>query len=155
MGAPAHAAERGAAVAIVLDRTPADAVPTVAAHLARMLASRGLKDSPLFTVDESPVSEEGLLPAAEVADIRGWLLSLAADADARAGVVQQTLDGAVRTLARGSHAIADAVDEQLRAAAELRDQVAAAYDAAADAAGRRGRRRHPAARRGARAAGRS
>ena len=48
-------------VAIVLDRTPADAVRTVAAHLARMLASRGLKDSPLFTVGEAPVSEDGLL----------------------------------------------------------------------------------------------
>ncbi len=44
------AAERGAAVAVVLDRTPADSVQTVAAHLARMLASRGLKDSPLFVV---------------------------------------------------------------------------------------------------------
>src|SRR5687768_16749409 len=44
------AAERSAAVAIVLDRTPPDAVQTVSTHLARMLASRGLKDSPLFTV---------------------------------------------------------------------------------------------------------
>ena len=46
------AADRSAAVAIVLDRTPPEAVDTVAAHLARMLASRGLKDSPLFTVTE-------------------------------------------------------------------------------------------------------
>ena len=52
-----------AAVAIVLDRTPPDAVETVAAHLARMLASRGLKDSPLFTVTEGPVDDDGLLPA--------------------------------------------------------------------------------------------
>ncbi|UMG91688.1 dynamin family protein [Nocardioides sp. TF02-7] len=49
-----QAAERSTAVAIVLDRTPPDAVATVSAHLARMLASRGLKDSPLFGVAEGP-----------------------------------------------------------------------------------------------------
>ena len=35
-------------------------------------------------------------PADHVAEIRGWLASLAGDADARAAVVRQTLDGAVR-----------------------------------------------------------
>ncbi|GAB6985756.1 dynamin family protein [Nocardioides pyridinolyticus] len=127
------AADRGAAVAVVLDRTPADSVPTVAAHLARMLASRGLKDSPLFTVGESTVSEEGLLPAAVVADIRGWLVALAADGEARGSVVRQTLDGAVRSLARGSHRIADAAEAQVSTAQELRDQVDTAYDAGAEA----------------------
>ncbi|MEZ5194069.1 MAG: GTPase domain-containing protein [Nocardioides sp.] len=39
-------AERSAAVAIVLDRTPPDAAETVSAHLARMLASRGLRTRP-------------------------------------------------------------------------------------------------------------
>ena len=57
-----QAAERSTAVAIVLDRTPADAVQTVSTHLARMLASRGLKDSPLFIVTEGPVDDDGLLP---------------------------------------------------------------------------------------------
>ncbi|GAB2444874.1 dynamin family protein [Nocardioides hungaricus] len=127
------AADRGAAVAVVLDRTPANSAQTVAAHLARMLASRGLKDSPLFTVDESPISEEGLLAPVVVADIRSWLKALAADADARGGVVRQTLDGAVRSLARGSHRIADAVEAQVRMTDELREQVEAAYDAGAAA----------------------
>ena len=67
------AADRSAAVAIVLDRTPPEAVDTVAAHLARMLASRGLKDSPLFVVHEGPVSNQELLPPEYVAGIRGWL----------------------------------------------------------------------------------
>ena len=57
-----QAADRSTAVAIVLDRTPPDAVDTVAAHLARMLASRGLKDSPLFVVTEGTVDADGLLP---------------------------------------------------------------------------------------------
>ena len=47
-----RAAERSTSVAIVLDRTPDEAVETVSTHLARMLAARGLKDSPLFTVTE-------------------------------------------------------------------------------------------------------
>ena len=60
------AADRSAAVAIVLDRTPPDAVDTITTHLARMLASRGLKDSPLFIVEEGEVSELGLLPSSSV-----------------------------------------------------------------------------------------
>jgi predicted GTPase len=125
-----RAAERSTSVAIVLDRTPADAVQTVAAHLARLLASRGLKDSPLFTVNEAPMSEDGLLAAAEVADIRGWLVSLAQDSDARAEVVKQTLDGTIRALARQTHVIADAAAEQLHAVESLREAVDTTYDGA-------------------------
>jgi hypothetical protein len=128
-----QAAERSTAVAIVLDRTPADAVQTVSTHLARMLASRGLKDSPLFTVQEGPVSDDGLLPAASVADIRGWLESLAEDTGARSAVVKQTLDGAIRTLTRRTHGVADAAAEQVTAAARLREDADKAYDDAVDA----------------------
>ena len=126
------AAERSTAVAIVLDRTPPEAVETVATHLARMLASRGLKDSPLFIVHEGPVTEDGLLPADHVADVRGWLDALAEDSEARAAVVKQTLDGAVRALASRSHTIADAHGEQLAAVARLRGDAEAAYTAARD-----------------------
>ncbi len=124
------AAERSAAVAIVLDRTPADAIETISTHLARMLASRGLKDSPLFTVVEGEVSESGMLPASAVADIRQWLQALADDQDARGAVVQQTLDGAVRTLARRTHSVADATTEQTDAVRRLREDANDAYDRA-------------------------
>jgi hypothetical protein len=127
------AAERSTAVAIVLDRTPEEAVETVATHLARMLAARGLKDSPLFVVPESKVDDDGLLPASEVAEIRGWLEALAADADARAGVVRQTLEGAIRSVAARSHTVADAVDEQLAMAQALRGHVDEAYGRAIEA----------------------
>ena len=122
-----RAAERSAAVAVVLDRTPPEAVETVSTHLARMLASRGLKDSPLFTVTEDVVSDDGLLPPESVAEIKNWLDSLAADADARIMVVRQTLDGAVRTIARRTHAVADAVAEQLAAEQRLREDAETAY----------------------------
>ena len=124
------AADRSAAVAIVLDRTPPDAVDTVSTHLARMLASRGLKDSPLFTVTEGEVTDDGLLPPESVAQIRGWLESLAADSEARSAVVKQTLDGAIRTLARRTHSVADAATEQVDAVRRLRDDANKAYDQA-------------------------
>jgi energy-coupling factor transporter ATP-binding protein EcfA2 len=124
------AAERSASVAIVLDRTPEDAVETVSTHLARMLASRGLKDSPLFTVEEGVVSDAGLLPAHHVADIRGWLEALAADSTARSAVVRQTLEGAIRTISRRSHAVADAAADQVDALRRLREDADAAYDTA-------------------------
>ena len=123
-----QAAERSAAVAIVLDRTPADAVGTVASHLARMLASRGLKDSPLFTVNEVELDDNGLLRPREVAEIRRWLTELGADAGARAAMVQQTIEGAIRSLTRRAHTVADACLEQASAAERLRDSADAAYD---------------------------
>ncbi len=129
-----RAAARSTSVAVVLDRTPEDAVPTVAAHLARMLASRGLKDSPLFTVADATVSEEGLLPANSVADIRGWLTSLARDTDARTDVVKQTLDGTIRTSSRQSYAIADGAAAQLVALEALRVSATTTYDLASSLA---------------------
>jgi energy-coupling factor transporter ATP-binding protein EcfA2 len=127
------AAERSAAVAIVLDRTPPDAVATISTHLARMLASRGLKDSPLFSVVEGEVSEMGLLPSSAVLEIRQWLQALAEDQEARQAVVQQTLDGAIRTMGRRTHTVADAETEQIDAVRRLREDANAAYDRAVTA----------------------
>ena len=121
------AAERSTAVAIVLDRTPPEAVAEVSGHLARMLTTRGLRDSPLFTVAEGKVDDQGLLPPEAVAEIRGWLEALAADSTARAAVVKQTLEGAIRTLSRNSHDIADAASAQAAMVKRLREDVDRAY----------------------------
>jgi predicted GTPase len=123
-----QAAERSTAVAIVLDRTSEDAVQTVSTHLARMLASRGLKDSPLFVVHEGPVDEQGLLPAEHVVQVRAWLQSLAEDTTARGAVVLQTLDGAVRTLTMRTFPVADAAADQVATVQRLRDDATTAYD---------------------------
>jgi energy-coupling factor transporter ATP-binding protein EcfA2 len=123
-----EAAERSAAVAVVLDRTPADAVETVSGHLARMLAARGLKDSPLLVINEVPLSDDGLLPPGQVAEIDGWLADLGGDPQARAEMVNQTLEGAVRSLTRRAHTLADACVEQAAAAERLRVGADSAYD---------------------------
>jgi GTPase SAR1 family protein len=124
------AAERSTAVAIVLDRTARQSVREVSSHLARMLSTRGLGDSPLFTVPESEVDKEGLLPETATASIRDWLRSLAEDAAARDAVVRQTLDGAVRSLSHRTRAVADATRAQHEAARTLRTEVVQAYDEA-------------------------
>ncbi len=125
-----QAADRSAAVAIVLDRTPPGAVAEVSGHLARMLTTRGLKDSPLFVVPESPLDDQGLLPREVVDDIRGWLHELGADAEARHGVVRQTLDGAVRSIGRRTYDISDACLAQADMRTRLKRDVDVAYDQA-------------------------
>jgi hypothetical protein len=122
-----QAASRSAAVAIVLDRTPPEAITEVSGHLARMLMSRGLKDSPLFVVPESEVDEDGLLASEKVRDIRAWLGSLAADAEARDAVVRQTLEGAIRTLAQRAHGLADALGAQQDVVERLHRETLTAY----------------------------
>lgn len=125
-----QAADRSVAVAIVLDRTAERSIPEVSSHLVRMLNSRGLKDSPLFTVPESELDEEGLIPRASVEQINRWLKALAEDADARAGVVRQTLGGAIRAIAQKTHQVADAAQAQIDMAIRLRADVADNYDQA-------------------------
>jgi hypothetical protein len=122
------AAERSTAVAVVLDRTPPEAVDEVRAHLAEMMAQRGLADARLFVVREAALGADGMLPAEQVEEIRAWLRSLAADAGARAAVVKQTLDGAVRMLSRRADTLADALTEQVRVADRLQVDVDRAYD---------------------------
>ncbi|MGH3509644.1 MAG: ABC transporter, partial [Nocardioidaceae bacterium] len=122
------AEERSAAVAVVLDRTPRDAMEEVSGHLARMLTAQGLRDSPLFVVPEEHLDASGLLPADSVAEIRSWLDLLAQDASARAAVVRQTLQGAIRSLSRNAYVVADAAAEQEEMVRRLRADVDHAYD---------------------------
>ncbi len=121
------AAERSTAVAIVLDRTTPDAVREVSSHLSTMLAARGLGDSPMFTVPESVVDDDGLLPAEAVAPIRDWLGGLAADSVARAAVVRQTLDGALAALGHRARFVSTALRTQEELGAQLRQDVVRAY----------------------------
>ena len=121
------AAARSTAVAVVLDRTQPVAVQEVGAHLAQMMMSRGLGDALLFSVPESPLSPEGLLPSPAVQPIRDWLHGLAADAEARAAVIRQTLDGAVAALPDRATVVEDALRTQEETAARLRFGLEAAY----------------------------
>ncbi|MBA2717379.1 MAG: GTPase domain-containing protein [Propionibacteriales bacterium] len=122
------AAARSTELAVVLDRTTPKAVREVSSHLARMLTSRGLGDARLFTVPESAVDEQGLLPAESVAPIRRWLDSLAADSGARTAVIRKTLAGAIESLGHRTRAVSSALETQEQLAGQLRADVTTAYD---------------------------
>ena len=122
-----QAADRSASVAIVLDRTAPDAVAEVSSHLARMLTARGLSDSPLFVVEEGSVGGDGLLPTEAVEQVKAWLSALADDQEARADVVKQTLEGALRSVSQRAHLLADAAAEQVAVRGRLVRDVEQAY----------------------------
>ena len=123
------AQERGTALAVVLDRVPPEAAGEVAADLAGMLRDAGLAAARLFVVEERPL-HEGRLPGDQIGPIRAWLHGLAADQEARAAVVRQTLNGALGSLEQRAAGIAGALEEQSAAAETLRAAAAAAYTAA-------------------------
>ena len=121
------AADRSAAVAVVLDRVPPRAMAEVPAHLGRLMGERGLGRSPLFAVPETDVDAEGLLPVSAIQPIRSWLARLAADQASRAAVVRQTLDGAIFAVVRRAPILAAAVDEQTATLSQLRAEADQSY----------------------------
>jgi hypothetical protein len=126
------AQDRSTALAVVLNRVPAEGVREIGSHLASMLADNGLARAALFTVVESSTAGDGQrLPDTAVDPLRAWLMGLAGDAEARADVVRTTLDGALQSLRRRVAALAREVDDQVALAAVLTDEAEAAYDAAA------------------------
>ncbi len=126
------AAERSAAVAVVLDRVPPGAEDEVRRHFAGMLSEQGLGSAPLFVIDETTIGADGMLPAGHIEPVSGWLGELASDTAARADVVRRTLDGAVEGIVRRTPALANATDEQHASARDLRAAAERPYAEATD-----------------------
>lgn len=127
-----QAQQRSTALAVVLNRVPAEGIREISTHLATMLADNGLRRATLFTIPETALpSENDRLPDAVIAPLRAWLDRLAGDAEARAEVIRTTLDGALQSMRHRVSAVAREVDDQLAAAALLRDEADQFY---ADAA---------------------
>jgi hypothetical protein len=122
-----NAASRDIMVSVILDRVPPAAEAEVSEDLRSMLAREGLGAARLFVIPEVHLGGSGMLPAETVQPLQAWLRGLAADAVARADIVRRTLRGAVRELGQRVGRIADAANEQGRAASLLGDDVRAAY----------------------------
>jgi hypothetical protein len=122
------AADRGASVAIVLDRVPPEAMTEVRTHLADMLQQRGLGASPLFSVPETVVDDAGLLAPDVVRPVHSWLVALARDAGARQAVIRRTLTGALDSLRPRTAGLVAAARAQDTARDALRREVDDAYD---------------------------
>ena len=127
------ASERNTAIAVVLDRVHEEGLVEVRGHLARMMSSRGLSDSPLFTIPEAVLDARGLVHDSSIDHIKVWLEELAADTHARSTVVSQTLDGAVRQNVFRAHDVADAMDSQVQAADVLHAALESAFSLVLDA----------------------
>ena len=127
-----RAADRKAAVAIILDRTASGALSEVSSHLSRMLIARGLKDSPLFTIPECELDAEGLLPQESIEQIQVWLEQLAANEFTKTAVVRQTLAGTVRSVVVRAHEVADACERAEAVSEGLRVSLVDAYASAVD-----------------------
>ncbi|MFE7406648.1 GTPase [Isoptericola sp. NPDC057559] len=117
----ARATERGASVAMVLNRVPKETLTTVRGDLMQRLREHGMTDVPLFVIpDVGP--HEGLLDPAVVQPVRRWLTMLAGPDRSRA-VVVRTLKGALGALPGWVTSLADALDAQQDAVHVLRRRV--------------------------------
>ncbi len=122
-----EAAERGTSVAIVLDRVPPEAMEEIRVHLAQMLRDQGLGKSPIFTIDEVTLDDQGLLPAKQMSRLTGWLNSLASDSKARSVVIRRTLTGALASLGARTDELNAAAGAQVQARDHLRQTARTAY----------------------------
>ncbi|MGW8567235.1 GTPase [Isoptericola sp. NPDC055881] len=130
-----RATERGASVAMVLNRVPKETLTTVRGDLMQRLREHGMTNVPLFVIpDVGP--HEGMLDPAVVAPVRRWLSMLAGPDRSRA-VVVRTLKGALGALPGWVTSLADALDAQQEAALVLRrraeEEIPAAERLARDA----------------------
>lgn len=125
-----QASARGTAVAVLLNRVPESAISLVREHLGSMLQEQGLGAAPIFSLAESTLGPDGLLPPEQIGRLRSWLSALAKDARARAIVVRQTLTGALDSLTPRIDTLAAASAEQVDATDELRLAADEAYASA-------------------------
>lgn len=122
---------RGVTVTVVLNRVSAAALQEVRADLLNRLVAAGLGSAPLFVLpDLGP--HEGLLPPEHVAEFDRWL-DLLAGRTQGAAVVARTIRGSWPSLRTDLGRLADAVDEQVAAAARLRRSAREEVDSQAGA----------------------
>jgi hypothetical protein len=76
---------------------------------------------------EAKLDGQGMLAESVTRPLHDWFAQLAADSDARATVVRQTLNGALMALGPAVAGLADASDEQATAAKALEERIQQAY----------------------------
>jgi energy-coupling factor transporter ATP-binding protein EcfA2 len=121
-----QAVDRNVLVAMVLDRVPPAALEEVPSYQAAKMKDRGLGASKLFCIPETDL-EQGLLPAANILEIKTWLANLANNTEARKAVVAQTLGGAVAAMVRNGPQVVAAIRDQQRKLAFLTEAVEKSY----------------------------
>jgi hypothetical protein len=125
-----EARDRGTAIAVVLDRVPAEARDDVAVHFGQMLDAQDLGDAPLFVILESTLDGHGLLPESQTRPVKQWLDEVASSTGRRRAVTSRTLLGAVNAIPVRVEDLAVAADQQVAAQSQLATGCRQAYAAA-------------------------
>lgn len=124
-----QARDRSAAVALVLNRVPPEALDDVPLHLAEMLSNEGLSEVPVITISEVGLERE-LIPSVALAPLRTWLQGLASSSERRKEVIRSTLDGALQSLPERVAVVTQHLEMQTAAAEGLLSEVRHAYETA-------------------------
>jgi hypothetical protein len=125
-----RAERRRTALAVVLTQVHDADRAEILADLHTKLAAAGLAAVDVLTIPFAEISAEQL-PAAAVAQLRGWLWPLAAPAS-RDRLRRQTLDGALDALRTEIDPLIDSVEKELATAARLARAAEHAFDALPD-----------------------
>ncbi len=122
-----QAQTRGTALACVINRIPPGASGEIVPHFESMLTNAGLVGVKVFPVEQTEL-DEGMLPPSAVSHIKDMLTELATNAEHRASVVRQTLDGAMESIGDRVDEVAVASGQQNAAADELRLSMERTYE---------------------------
>lgn len=113
-------AQRGASIAVVLNRVTLDIAAQVRRELVDRLAAEGLDALPLFVIPEDTESR-GQVPRDVVGGLGRWLDGVAAASAST--IVERTMHGATESLKEWLETLAERMDAQSAAAKQIRADV--------------------------------
>ena len=113
-------AERGASIAIVLNRVTPDVAAQVRRELVSRLAKEQLESLPLFVIPED-AEGRGTVPRDVIGSLGRWLDSVAASSAET--IIERTLHGSTESLKEWLEELAEFMDDQAAAAKDVRAEV--------------------------------
>lgn len=113
-------ADRGASIAVVLNRVTMDIAAQVRRELVDRLTSENLETLPLFVIPED-TARQATVPRDVVGGLGRWLDSVAAASATT--IVERTLHGAAESVKEWLERLAEAMDDQSAAAKDVRAEV--------------------------------
>ncbi len=121
-----QAQARGTALSIIINRIPTGASNEIVPHFESMLNEADLRGVQVYAIEQTELTDGRLAPSA-ISPLATMLDGLASDAERRAEIVRQTLDGAMQSIPNRVRNVAAAEAEQRAAVDELRASMEEIY----------------------------